>query len=79
MTTINDLYSIDAEAMMTLSELGFAAYERKKEATLKTWSKSPVGDSMIRIELSAWLADRANNELDLSHRIKCAPKRKAMA
>lgn len=28
MTTINDLDQINAEAMMTLSEIGFARYER---------------------------------------------------
>lgn len=74
MTTIHDLDQINAEAMMTLSEIGFAAYERFRDKVIKT-----DRGSVVRIKLKSWLSDRAHTELDLSHRIKCTPKYKAMA
>lgn len=71
MTTINDLEQINAEAMMTLSEIGFAAYERFLGVTLKTHK-----GSIARIKIKSWLADRAAKEVELSHRIKVAPMNK---
>jgi hypothetical protein len=74
MTTIHDIDAINAEAMMTLSEIGFAAYERFRD-------KAMHGDkgSTLRIKLKSWLSDRAQTERDLELRIKCAPMYKAMA
>ena len=74
MTTIHDLDQINAEAMMTLSELGFAAFERFRNTTVAEHK-----GSVARIKLKSWLSDRAQTEIDLSHRIKCAPKYRAMA
>jgi hypothetical protein len=74
MTTVHDIDQINAEAMMTLSEIGFSAYERFRDKAM-TEQKG----SMLRLSLKYWLSDRANMEIDLSHRIKCAPKYKAMA
>lgn len=74
MTTIHDLDQINAEAMMTLSEIGFAAYERFRDKTL-----AEDKGSMLRIKLKSWLSDRFQTERDLELRIKVAPMRKAMA
>jgi hypothetical protein len=74
MTTINDIDQINAEAMMTLSEIGFAAFKKFRDKAM-----ADEKGAMLRIKLKSWLSDRANMEIDLSHRIKCAPMRKAMA
>lgn len=74
MTTIHDLDQINAEAMMTLSEIGFAAYERFRDKTL-----AEDKGSMLRIKLKSWLSDRFQTERDLELRIKVAPMYKAMA
>ena len=74
MTTIHDIDQINAEAMMTLSEIGFAAYERFRDKTLAE-DKS----AGLRIKLKSWLSDRFAIERDLELRIKCAPKYRAMA
>lgn len=68
MTTIHEIDAINAEAMMTLSEIGFASYERFLGVTLKTHK-----GSIARIKIKSWLADRAAKEVELSHRIKVAP------
>ena len=75
MTTINDLEQINAEAMMTLSETGFAAYERY--FCELTAGNAGMG-SMVRIKLKSWVSDRAAKEVELSHRIKVAPLYKEM-
>jgi hypothetical protein len=74
MTTVHELDAINAEAMMTLSEIGFAAYERFRDKAM-TEQKG----SMLRLSLKSWLSDRFATERDLELRIKCAPKYKAMA
>lgn len=74
MTTIHDLDQINAEAMMTLSEIGFAAFERFRDKTL-----ADMKGSALRITLKSWLADRFQTERELELRIKVAPMRKAMA
>lgn len=76
MTTINDLDQINAEAMMTLSEIGFAAYERYLYGVMV--GNGGMG-SMARLKLKSWICDRAAKEEDLSLRIKCAPMYKPMA
>lgn len=68
MNTTQTIDHINAEAMMTLSEIGFAAYERFLGVTLKTHK-----GSIARIKIKSWLADRAAKEVELSHRIKVAP------
>lgn len=68
MTTIHELDTINAEAMMTMCELGYARYERFLGITLKTHK-----GSIARIKIKSWLADRAAKEVELSHRIKVAP------
>lgn len=74
MTTIHELDSINAEAMMTLSEIGFAAYERFRDKTM-----ADEKGSMLRIKLKSWVSDRFATERDLELRIKVAPRYKAMA
>jgi hypothetical protein len=74
MTTTHELDSINAEAMMTLSEIGFAAYERFRDSAMKEDK-----GSMLRLKLKSWLSDRFQTERDLELRIKVAPMRKAMA
>ena len=74
MTTVNELDQINAEAMMTLSEIGFAAYERFREKAL-----DEDKGSMLRIKLKSWVSDRFATERDLELRIKVAPMYKAMA
>lgn len=74
MTTVNELDQINAEAMMTLSEIGFAAYERFREKAL-----AEDKGSMLRIKLKSLVSDRFATERDLELRIKVAPMRKAMA
>jgi len=74
MTAIHDIDQINAEAMMTLSEIGFAAYERFRDKALAE-DKS----AGLRIKLKSWLSDRFQTERDLELRIKVAPMRKAMA
>lgn len=74
MTTINDVDKINTEAMMTLSEIGFAAYEKYRDKILKTDK-----GSIFKMRLKSWLNDRAAKEVELSHRIRVAPMYKAMA
>jgi hypothetical protein len=74
MTTVHELDAINAEAMMTLSEIGFAAYERFRDKAL-----AEQKGAMLRISLKSWLSDRFATERDLELRIKVAPKYKAMA
>jgi hypothetical protein len=74
MTQISELDSINAEAMMTLSEIGFAAYERFRDKAM-----SEEKGSMLRIKLKSWLSDRFATERDLELRIKVAPKYKAVS
>ena len=74
MTTVNELDQINAEAMMTLSQIGFAAYERFREKAL-----AEDKGSMLLIKLKSWVSDRFATERDLELRIKVAPKYKAMA
>lgn len=76
MTTINDLEQINAEAMMTLSEIGFAAYERYLYEV--TVGSGGMG-SMVRLKLKSWICDRSAKETELSNRIKVAPMYKPMA
>lgn len=76
MTTINDLDQINAEAMMTLSKIGYAAYE--KYFCEVTAGNAGMG-SMASLKLKSWICDRAATEEDLSLRIKCAPMYKPMA
>lgn len=75
MTTINDLDQINAMAMMTLSEIGFARYERFLSEQMDT---GKLG-SMLRMTLKSFISDWNHRETDLSHRIKCAPMYKPMA
>lgn len=75
MTTINDLDQINAEAMMTLSEIGFARYERFLSEQMDT---GKLG-SMLRMTLKSFISDWNHRETDLSHRIKVAPLYKPMA
>jgi hypothetical protein len=74
MTTIHELDTINAEAMMTLSEIGFAAYERFRDKAM-----ADDKGSMLRIKLKSWVSDRFATERDLELRIKCAPMYKPMA
>lgn len=74
MTTIHELDQINAEAMMTLSEIGFAAYERFRDKAM-----SEDKGSMLRIKLKSWVSDRFATERDLELRIKVAPKYKAVS
>lgn len=76
MTTTHEIDAINAEAMMTLSEIGFAAYERFRD---KTMHESGGMGSMLRIKLKSWVSDRFATERDLELRIKVAPRYKAMA
>lgn len=75
MTTINDLEQINAEAMMTLSEIGFARYEHFLSEQMDT---GKLG-SMLRMTLKSFISDWNHRETDLSHRIKVAPMYKHMA
>lgn len=74
MTTIHELDTINAEAMMTLSEIGFAAYERFRDKAM-----ADDKGSMLIIKLKSWVSDRFATERDLELRIKCAPMYKPMA
>lgn len=74
MTTIHELDSINAEAMMTLSEIGFAAYERFRDKAMEDDK-----GSMLRIKLKSWVSDRFAVERDLELRIKVAPRYKAVS
>lgn len=75
MTTINDLEQINAEAMMTLSEIGFARYERFLSEKMET---GKLG-SMLRMTLKSFISDWNHRETDLANRIKCAPMYKPMS
>ena len=75
MTTINDLDQINAEAMMTLSEIGFARYERFLSEQMET---GKLG-SMLRMTLKSFISDWNHRETDLANRIKYAPMYKPMA
>lgn len=75
MTTINDLDQINAEAMMTLSEIGFARYERFLSEQMET---GKLG-SMLRMTLKSFISDWNHRETDPANRIKCAPMYKPMA
>lgn len=75
MTTIHDLDQINAEAMMTLSEIGFARYERFLSEQMET---GKLG-SMLRMTLKSFIIDWNHRETDLANRIKCAPMYKPMA
>lgn len=74
MTTINDLEQINTMAMITMCEIGFAAYERFRDKTM-----SDDKGSMLRIKLKSWVSDRFATERDLELRIKAAPMYKPMA
>jgi hypothetical protein len=74
MTTIHEIDAINAEAMMTLSEIGFAAYERFRDKTM-----ADEKGSMLRIKLKSWVTDRFATERDLELRIKVAPRYKAVS
>jgi hypothetical protein len=74
MTTINDLDQINAEAMMTLSEIGVARYERFLGKTLASFK-----GSQARIKLKSFISDWAHRERELELRIKVAPMYKPMA
>lgn len=74
MTTIHDLDQINAEAMMTLSEIGIARYERFLGKTLASFK-----GSQARIKLKSFISDWSQRENDLANRIKVAPMYKPMA
>lgn len=74
MTTIHDLDQINAMAMMTLSEIGLARYERFLGKTL-----AETKGSMARIKLKSFISDWAQREHELELRIKVAPMYKPMA
>lgn len=75
MTTIHDLDQINAEAMMTLSEIGFARYERFLSEQMDA---GKLG-SMLRMTLKSFISDWNHRENDLANRIKCAPLYKPMS
>lgn len=75
MTTINDLEQINAEAMMTLSEIGFARYELFLSEHLQS---GKIG-SMLLMTLKSFISDWNHRENDLANRIKVAPMYKPMA
>lgn len=74
MNTTQTIDQINAESMMTLSEIGFAAYERFRDKAL-----GEDKGSMLRIKLKSWVSDRFATERDLELRIKVAPKYKAVS
>lgn len=74
MTTIHDIDQINTEAMMTLSEIGMARYDRFLTKTLNAF-----GGSQARIKLKSFISDWNHRETELSNRIKCAPLYKPMA
>lgn len=71
MTTISDLDQINAEAMMTMCELGYARYERFR-AGLKM-------DDQACEKLRQFIRENADREHELELRIKVAPMYKPMA
>lgn len=75
MTTIHELDAINAEAMMTLSEIGFARYERFLSEQMDT---GKLG-AMLRKTLKSFISDWNHRENDLANRIKVAPMYKPMA
>ena len=75
MTQISELDRINAEAMMTLSEIGFARYERFLSEHLQS---GKIG-SMLRMTLESFISDWNHRENDLANRIKVAPMYKPMA
>ena len=73
MTTIHDLDKINAEAIMTLSEIGLARYDRFLGQTLAEHK-----GSVARIKLKGFISDWSAREQDLENRIKVAPMYKPM-
>lgn len=70
MTTINDLDQINAMAMMTLCDTGYARYER-------FLSTLPLDDE-AGDKLRKFIHDWVEREHDLELRIRVAPKRKTV-
>lgn len=73
MTTIHDLDKINAEAIMTLSEIGLARYDRFLGQALAEHK-----GSVARIKLKGFISDWSARERELENRIKVAPMYKPM-
>jgi hypothetical protein len=74
MATVSELDAINAQAMMTLSEIGFARYERFLNNAMECYK-----GSILRSKLKSFISDWSHREQELENRIKVAPMYEPMS